>query len=202
MEMNAVEPARVYVVRHGETDWSRDGRHTGVSERVLTPEGERQSRAIGALLRGIVFAGVFASPRVRARRTAELAGFGDRLAVDPDLAEWDYGDYEGLTRAEIWSRRPGWNPFWDGCPGGESPAAVAARADAAIARWRRAGGSIVVFSHGHFLRALAARWVDWPVAEGRRLALDPATVGVLGYEHGSAAEPAIVRWNMPAGHVA
>ena len=137
------------------------------------------------------------SPRQRAHRTCELAGFGAQAQSDADLAEWDYGDFEGLRSDEIHKDHPGWNLFRDGCPGGESPEQVAARADRLIARIRSMEGMVALFSHGHFGRSLAARWVSLPVVDGQRLLLDPASLGVLGYEHGDPATPVIELWNYP-----
>src|SRR5438270_9098291 len=172
---------RVYLVRHGETEWSRSGRHTGRTDVPLTAAGERVGAALAARLAGVAFAHVFTSPLQRARRTAELAGFA--AAADPDLMEWDYGDYEGLTTAELRVRRPGWDLFSDGCPGGESPDDVGRRADRVVARLRALAGNVLVFSHGHLLRVLAARWVRQPVGFARHLLLDTAAVGALGFGH-------------------
>jgi broad specificity phosphatase PhoE len=187
----------VYLVRHGETDWSKSGRHTGRTEIPLSAQGELNARRLAARLAPVAFSSVLTSPRQRARRTCELAGLGAGAVPDPDLAEWDYGDYEGLTSAEILAARPGWELFRDGCPGGETPSQVAARADRLIARVRSMQGNVALFSHGHFGRALAARWVGLPVGAGERLLLDTASIGVLAYEHGNPAAPVIARWNIP-----
>lgn len=189
--MGTHEPL-LYVVRHGATEWSTQGRHTGTTDIPLLPEGEDQARAAGAVIAGIEFSHVLVSPRIRARRTCELAGLGDRMEIVDDLAEWDYGDFEGITTPAIRETHPGWT-IWSGpWPGGETPAAVAARADRVIASVRTGDGPVIVFSHGHFLRVLAARWCELDATEGRRFLLDPATVGILGWEH---AMPAIARWN-------
>jgi probable phosphoglycerate mutase len=189
---------RIHLIRHGETDWSLSGRHTGRTDIPLTARGEQQARELGARLAGIDFAHVFTSPLERARRTCEAAGFGSALRIEPDLVEWHYGDYEGVTTAEIVSGRPGWNVFLHGCPGGESPDDVGRRADRVRARLRSLAGEVAVFAHGHFLRALAARWIELPVAAGRHLLLSTASVSTLAFEHDSADEPAIALWNAGA----
>jgi broad specificity phosphatase PhoE len=185
-----------YVIRHGETEWSRSGRHTGRTEVPLSAQGEQNARRLAGALGEVRFSLVLTSPRGRARRTCELAGLGGSAATDPDLAEWDYGDYEGLTSAEILKARPGWELFRDGCPGGESPAQVSARADRLIARIASVAGDAALFSHGHFGRALAARWAGLPVVDGQLLLLDTASYGVLSFEHGSHRAPVIARWNL------
>jgi probable phosphoglycerate mutase len=187
--------SRVYIARHGETVWSKSGRHTGRTDIALSEQGELNARMLAVPLSGVRFSRVLTSPRQRARRTCELAGLGAAAEVEADLAEWDYGDYEGLLSAEILKRRPGWSLFRDGCPGGESPAQVAARADRLISRLQSMEGNVALFSHGHFGRALAARWVGLPVRDGERLLLDTACLGVLAYEHGNAASPVISLWN-------
>lgn len=184
----------VYLVRHGETAWSAAGRHTGVTDLPLTAAGETATAGLAARLAGVAFAGVFTSPLERARRTCGLAGFGTRAVADPDLAEWNYGDYEGLTTSEILARRPGWELFRDGCPGGESPAEIAARADRVVARVRAAAGNVLLFSSAHLLRTLAARWLGLPAGGGRHFLLGTASVSVLGYEH-TPGEPVIRSWN-------
>ena len=185
----------VVLVRHGETEWSRDGRHTGRTDIPLTGEGRRQAGALGSRLAGCPFALVLTSPMSRARETCELAGQGGQVRVTDDLLEWDYGDYEGRRTSEIRAERPAWTLWRDGVPGGESPAEVGRRADRVIARARAAGGAVALFAHGHVLRVLAARWVGLPPAGGAHLALDTATVSVLGWERES---PVIARWNLPA----
>jgi len=189
----------VYLVRHGETEWSSSHRHTGSTDIVLTPAGEREAEAAGKALADLTPTLVLSSPLQRAARTAELAGFGATVQTDGDLVEWDYGAYEGLTSAEIHAQRPDWQLFRDGCPDGESPAEVGRRADRAVARLRATEGNALVFSHGHFSRVLAARWLGLPVEFGRYLLLSTAAISALGYEHG-LDDPAIVRWN-DTGHL-
>lgn len=184
----------VHVVRHGETPWSVTGQHTGLTDLALTPRGEEQARGLEPWLRGMSFAHVFSSPLQRARRTCELAGFGSVAALEPDLVEWNYGAYEGLTLAQIRESHPGWELFRDGCPGGESVAAVSDRADRIVSRLRRLEGNVLIFSSGHVLRVLAARWLEAGPALGRNLVLDPAGVSVLGYDH-NGADRVIRRWN-------
>lgn len=161
----------VHLARHGETAWSRSGQHTGRTDLPLTADGERNAAALGSRLSGIAFARVYTSPLQRATRTCELAGFGAAAERDPDLVEWNYGDYEGLRTAEIVAARPGWDLFRDGCPNGETAADVGVRADRVIARLRAAGGDVLVFSSAHLLRVLAARWVGLPATGGRLLFL-------------------------------
>ena len=188
----------VYLARHGETAWSLAGRHTGLSDLPLTEAGERQARRLGERLRGLAVAKVFTSPLRRAARTCELAGFGAAAETVPDLVEWDYGDFEGRTSAEIKAARPEWRLFRDGCPGGESPAQVGARADRLVERLRAAEGDVLVFSSGHILRSLAARWLKLEVGAGARLLLGTASLSALGYEH-ALDEPVIRLWNEVAG---
>ena len=185
----------IYLARHGETAWSLSGQHTGRTDLPLTANGERNAALLGARLKGMRVAEVLTSPLQRARRTCELAGFGGSAEVDADLMEWNYGRYEGRRSAEILAERPGWDLFRDGCPGGESPAEVAARAERVVARLRAAGGNVLVFSSGHFLRVLASRWVGMQALDGGRyLMLSTASLSALGYEHG-AASPVIRLWN-------
>ncbi|MCW2784525.1 MAG: hypothetical protein JWP74_1042 [Marmoricola sp.] len=181
----------LWTVRHGETAWSLAGKHTSSTEVALTPAGELAARGLAPRLAAITFDLVLTSPRDRARRTAELAGFPDAV-VEPDLAEWDYGDYEGVTTEEIRETVPGWTIWSHPCPGGEDAAAVAGRLDRVVARVRADGGRVLVFGHGHATRVLAARWLGQPVGDGRLFRLDTATVSVLGYEHDG---PAVARWN-------
>ncbi|MBI1358424.1 MAG: histidine phosphatase family protein [Acidobacteria bacterium] len=188
-------PPRVYLIRHGETEWSRTGQHTGRTDIPLTQRGEQAARQVGERLRGVVFRHVFTSPLRRARQTCELAGYCERAAVEPDLAEWDYGDYEGLTSAKIAETNPQWNVFRDGAPGGESPEQVTGRVDRLIAQIRTLDGDAALFGHGHIGRALAARWIELPVEHGQRFLLDTAAVCVLGYDHGRADQPALELWN-------
>ncbi|MBS1869097.1 MAG: histidine phosphatase family protein [Actinobacteria bacterium] len=182
----------LWLARHGETAWSLAGRHTGRTDVPLTPRGERQARALGERLRGAAFALVLASPLERARRTAELAGFGDALALDADLVELDYGAYEGRTRAEIQRARPDWDLWRDGCPGGETLAQAAARAERVLERVRAVDGAVLLVGHGHFTRTLATRALALSPDHGRHLALDPAGLSIVGAEH---ATPAIRLWN-------
>ncbi len=184
----------IYLARHGETAWTISRQHTGRSDIPLTDRGEANAIGLGERLRGVDFAQVRTSPLHRARRTCELAGFADRAEVDLDLIEWDYGDYDGLTTAEIRRQRPGWDMFCDGCPGGESVEAIAARADRVIERLRPIEGRTLLFGHSHFFRVLAARWLGRPAGEGRFYVLGTASLSVLGYEH-DRDEPVIRLWN-------
>jgi broad specificity phosphatase PhoE len=191
-------PLRLTLIRHGETEWSLSGRHTGRSDIPLTMRGEDGARALAPHLAGVAFARVLTSPRVRAQRTCALAGLGQAATIEPDLAEWDYGDYEGLRSSEIQQARPGWNIFADGCPGGETPADVAGRVDHLLDRLRASGGEVALFSHGHFGRVLAARWIGQPVIEGQHFALSVASISVLGYEPSHPETAAIALWNFSA----
>lgn len=184
----------LYLVRHGETEWSRSGRHTGRTDIPLTQAGEAAARGVTGRLQGLAFAAVWSSPSLRARTTCALAGFGAGAVIKDDLAEWDYGAYEGITTKQILAERPGWQLFRDGCPQGEDAAQVGARADAVIGQFRQAAGTVLVFSSSHFLRVLAARWIDLPPEGGSRFVLDTASLSVLGYEH-DLTEPVIRRWN-------
>jgi broad specificity phosphatase PhoE len=191
--MSQLLPA-VYLARHGETAWSVSGQHTGRTDLPLTERGERNARRLGERLKGLTFAKVFTSPLQRARRSCELAGFGAVALVDPDLVEWNYGDYEGKKTAEILKERPRWQLFRDGCPGGEGPADVGARADRVIARLRAADGDVLVFSSGHILRTIAARWLGLEPAAGQYFLLGTAALSILGYDH-DRTEPAVRLWN-------
>lgn len=191
--MNPSLPS-VYLARHGETAWSLSGQHTGRTDLPLTAQGEANARALGERLRGMAFALVLTSPLQRARRTCELAGFGTVAVVDPDLVEWNYGDYEGKRTVEILATRPGWQLFRDGCPSGESAEQVGARADRAIARARAASGDVLVFSSAHILRVLGARWLGLPPAAGRCFLLGTASLSALGYEH-DMTESVVKFWN-------
>jgi broad specificity phosphatase PhoE len=184
----------VFLVRHGETEWSVSGRHTGTTDLPLTDNGRALARRLRPILTRPAFWRVMASPLRRARETCALAGLSDMVAVDPNLREWEYGEYEGLTPAEIEQRRPGWMIFRDGCPGGESPEQVGARADRVISAIRNAPGHIALFAHGHVARVLTARWLGLPSAAGQHFLLDTGTVSVLGYYHQSAA---VKIWNAP-----
>ena len=184
----------VYLARHGETAWSLSGQHTGRTDLPLTERGERNARALGQRLRRLAFVKVFTSPLQRAVRTCELAGFGAVAEIDPDLIEWDYGQYEGRRTAEIHAERPDWQLFRDGCPGGESADQIGARADRVVGRLRAIKGEVLVFSSGHFLRVFAARWLGLDALAGRYLLLSTASLSALGYEH-NLTEPAIRLWN-------
>jgi probable phosphoglycerate mutase len=184
----------VYLVRHGETEWSRSGRHTGLTDLPLTESGERSARRLGERLHGLQLAKVYTSPLQRAARTCELAGFGAQAEFVSDLVEWDYGDYEGRTSVEIHAERPDWQVFRDGCPHGETPAQVGARADRVIERVRSIGADVAVFSSAHVLRVLAARWLGLEVRAGGWFVLGTASVSALGYEH-TLSEPVLRLWN-------
>jgi broad specificity phosphatase PhoE len=184
-----------YLGRHGETAWTLSGQHTGRTDLPLTENGENQARALGVRLRGLAFAQVLTSPSQRAVRTCELAGLGAGAEIDPDLAEWNYGKYEGRRTAEILSERPDWDIFRDGCPGGESPDEIGARGDRAISSIRAIGGHVLVVSSAHISRVLAARWLGLPAASGRYWLLGTASLSILGYEHNNISEPVIRLWN-------
>ncbi len=185
---------RVFVVRHGETGWSLSKQHTGTTDIPLTDNGRRLADRLRPVLNKESFALVLTSPLQRARETCELSGLGARAVIDADLVEWNYGDYEGLTPEHIHRKAPGWLIFRDGCPKGETPAEVSARVDRVIARARAAGGDVALFSHGHVLRVLAARWIGLPAGDGQRFQLDTGTLNVLGYYRGI---PAVRIWNAP-----
>ena len=188
----------IYLARHGETPWSLSGQHTGLTDLPLTERGECNARRLGERLQGLEFAGVFSSPLQRARRTCELAGFGSRAKVDPDLVEWNYGEYEGLRTADIRAKRPDWELFRDGFPGGESFEEIGARADRVVNRVRSVDGAVLLFSSGHFLRILAARWLGLEPQGARYFLLNTASLSTLTYEH-NPSEPAIGLWN-DTGH--
>ncbi len=192
-KMSATLPA-VYLARHGETAWTISRQHTGRTDLPLTERGEDNAWGLHDRLRGLAFDRVFVSPLRRARQTCLLAGFDEQAVPVADLREWDYGEYEGLTTAEIRSKRPGWSLFRDGCPGGESVVAVGARADRVIARLRPMPGRTLIFGHGHFFRVLAAQWVGLPPGDACRFVLGTAALSILGYEHGPE-DPAICLWN-------
>jgi broad specificity phosphatase PhoE len=185
----------LYFMRHGETAWSRTGQHTGRTDLPLTEHGEAEARALSPLLRGVTFDQVFTSPRLRARRTAELTGHADAI-VEPDLAEWDYGDYDGQRIDEIRAQRPTWDIYTDGCPGGESPAQITVRADRLIARWASLSGRVAAFSHGHFGRVLAVRWIGLPLGMARHFAIGTTSCGILDRDPGRDHRPRIVQWNL------
>ena len=185
----------VYIARHGETAWSLSGQHTGLTDLPLTSRGERNAELLGARLRGLEVVRVLTSPLQRARRTAELAGFGAGATVDADLVEWNYGEYEGLTSKEILARRPDWSIYRDGCPGGESPEQIMARAGRAVTRLRAVSGDVLLFSSGHFIRVLAAAWMGLhPAAFCPYLLLDTASVSAVSYDR-RPTQPAIRLWN-------
>jgi len=184
----------ITLIRHGETEWSASGRHTGRTDIPLTAKGEAAARGVADRLKGQTFEVVWSSPSQRAFNTCTLAGFGAAAVKKDDLQEWDYGAYEGVTTKEITAGRPGWNVFRDGCPGGEMAADVGARADAIISGLRAVAGNVLVVSSAHFLRVLAARWVGLPPEGGAHFVLDTASLSVLGYEH-DLTEPVIRRWN-------
>ena len=194
-------PAQIFLFRHGETAWSLTGQHTGRTDLPLTANGEHLASQISERLQGVMFDHVLTSPLKRARQTCDLAGFGAVAREDPDLREWDYGIYEGWTTDEIQGERPAWNVFLNGCPGGEAVEIIGRRADRVVRRLRELDGKVAVFSHGQFLRVLAARWIGLPAGEGRHFALDTASISILGYEHSDRKVPAITLWNTVAGAV-
>ena len=189
-------PARLYFIRHGETTWSLSGQHTGRTDISLTAQGEHDARKLAEWLSAVKFSHVFTSPLQRARRTCELAGLGTVAEIEPELVEWDYGDYEGQFSVDIRKKRPDWNLFRDGGPRGESPTQVSERADRVIAQVRRLEGNIAVFSHGQFGRVLAARWIGLPVDQAQHFVLSTASVSILGYEHNLADQPVVFQWNV------
>jgi len=185
----------IYIARHGETAWTLTGQHTGLTDLPLTPQGERNARALADRLTGLKFAKVFTSPLQRASKTCALAGFGAVAEVDRDLVEWNYGEYEGLRSAEIRAKRPGWQLFRDGCPGGESPAQVIARADSVLRHVRDVQGDVLLFSSGHFIRVLAARWIGLePSVNSMSFLLSTASLSAVGYDH-ALSQPVIRLWN-------
>ena len=186
---------KVFAIRHGETEWSLSGQHTGTTDIALTEHGRRRAEQIRPVLAKETFELVLVSPMQRALDTCRLAGLGHRAVIDPDLMEWNYGDYEGLTPEQINRRQPGWLIFRDGCPGGETPAQVEARVDRVVNRTRTIDGNVAVFAHGHLLRVLAARWLGLPSGAGQHFLLNTGTVSVLGYYR---SIPAIGKWNWPA----
>ena len=186
---------QIFLIRHGETEWSLTGRHTGCTDVPLTANGERRASQFRGVLQSFKFTQVITSPLQRARQTCARAGFGAVARVEPDLQEWDYGDYEGRTSVDIRAQQPGWTLFEDGSPGGESVGQISQRADRVLAGLRPMDGTILLFSHGHFLRALAVRWIGLPVQEGRQFALDTASLSILGYERRNDETPAISLWN-------
>jgi broad specificity phosphatase PhoE len=192
--MSAILPI-TYVARHGETAWTLSGQHTGLTDLPLTARGEINAQRLGERLKPLRFAKVFTSPLQRAARTCELAGFGARAETDADLVEWNYGQYEGLRLNEILAQRPDWQLFRDGCPGGESPAQIGARADRVVQRVRKVAGDVLLFSSAHFIRVLADRWLALrPGCAGQYLLLSTASLSELGYDR-ALSQPAIRLWN-------
>jgi probable phosphoglycerate mutase len=185
---------KVYLARHGETAWSISGQHTGRADIPLTDRGERNARSLGARLKGLSIVKVLTSPLQRAKRTSELAGFGTVATIDPDLVEWNYGQYEGKRTIEIRRERPDWNLFLDGCPAGETLDDVSARADQVIGRLRVCSGDVLIFAHRDLLRILAVRWVGLPAIEAQHFVLTTASLSILGYDHG-LNQPVICLWN-------
>lgn len=184
----------VFAIRHGETEWSLNGRHTGTTDIPLTGNGRQLAELLRPALRGHAFALVLVSPLQRARETCELAGVAANAIIEPDLVEWNYGTYEGLTPSQIHEQAPGWLIFRDGCPGGETPEQVGARADRVIARARAVEGDVALFAHGHVLRVLVARWLGLPAGAGQHFLLDTGTLNVLAHYRGI---PALKTWNAP-----
>ncbi len=185
------QEVELWLIRHGETEWSKSGQHTGISDIPLTKAGEQAARTLRPVLARTSFDHVLASPLQRARRTAELAGAKD-VQIEEGLLEWDYGEYDGLTRVQVRETRPDWTVWTEGAPGGESPEQVSSRVDRVIGKFRAQGGRMLLFAHGHVLRSLAARWIEQPVKLGEHLPLDTAKVSVLGFDRGT---PTLDRWN-------
>jgi broad specificity phosphatase PhoE len=192
-------PLQIYFIRHGETAWSLTGQHTGSTDLPLTPNGKLMAEHLAPMLSALAFTWVLTSPRIRARATCELAGLGCHAQIEPLLAEWDYGDLEGLRTAEIQACHPGWDIWENGCPAGDTPKDVGQRADQLIARLTQLHGKVALFSHGQFGRVLAARWIGLPVAQGKHFAIDPASIGVLGFEDAHPNRRVIALWNERPG---
>jgi broad specificity phosphatase PhoE len=186
---------RLYLARHGDTAWTESRQHTGRTDLPLNERGVKRAQQLGRHLTQFAFSRVFTSPLQRASKTCELAGFGAAAEVDRDLVEWDYGGFEGKVTSDILKERPGWELFRDGCPGGESPEDVAARAERFVARVREIGGNVLAFSSGHIIRMIAACWLGALPSAGRFFFCDPASLGVLGFEHNSLEEPIVRLWN-------
>ena len=195
MKANKSGTLRLYLIRHGETGWSRSGRHTGRTDIPLTPSGEDDARELGKHLLDISFAQVLSSPLRRAVQTCSLAGLDKNPEIEPDLAEWDYGDYEGQRSVDILEARPDWNVYRDGCPGGEMPAQVSARADRLISRLHKLDGNIALFAHGQFGSVLAARWIGLAIAEAEHFMLGTASLSILAFDPHHAGVPVIALWN-------
>lgn len=186
---------QIYLIRHGETAWSRTGQHTGHTDLPLTQAGEDRAHQLADVLRPLKFNRVLCSPLLRARRTCLLAGYDAAATVEPNLREWDYGTYEGLTTREIHQEQPGWEVFHHGGPGGESPAQVTQRVDAVVSQLRQGTGNVAIFSHGHLLRALAVRWIGLPIETGTHFILDTASLSILAYKYNDPTIPVIALWN-------
>ena len=201
MNPQPTELLQLYVIRHGETAWSLSGQHTGRSEIPLTAMGEDQARALAAPLHAVHFSSVLCSPRLRARRTCALAGLGAQATEDADLAEWDYGEFEGLLTAEIRRSHPSWNLFRDGCPGGESAIQATARADRLLARLALISGNVALFSHAQFSALLGARWIGLPAEAGVHFPLGPAALSLLGHQPAHPEVPVLGLWNGLAGPI-
>lgn len=184
---------QIYLIRHGETEWSLSGQHTGLTDIPLTAEGQRVSKLLEPILSKVAFTTVLTSPLQRATRTCELAGLKSQAEIEPNLVEWNYGEYEGLTQKQIQEKSPQWMIFKDGCPGGETPEQVAARADRVIAKIKDAKGDVALFAHGHILKVFVARWLGFPPLDGAHFILDTATISILSYYRDI---PAIKCWNM------
>jgi len=187
--------SRILLVRHGETEWSLSGQHTGRADISLTTHGETEARWLGERISDISFQHVLVSPLQRAKQTCRFAGLAEQAEEEPDLIEWDNGDYEGSTHIEIERMRPGWNLFRDGCPNGESPQQISDRADRLILKLRKLDGNVALFTHGHFGRVLAVRWISLSVEFAERFLLETASLSILGYQHSNLAQPAISLWN-------
>ncbi len=183
---------KIYLIRHGETEWTRSGQHTGITDLPLTLQGHNQAESVRQMLQGVQFDHIFVSPRLRAQETCQCAGYGQYAVIEPDLAEWNYGLYEGLTSKQIWQKHSDWDIFAAGAPGGESPEEISARVMRLRAKLQNLTGNIALFSHGHFIRAFSATWIEQPLLFGRHLTLSTASVSILGYEH---IFPAILLWN-------
>lgn len=193
--MTTTSNLRLYFIRHGETAWTLTGQHTGNTDLPLTAHGEDEARELGGRLSHIAFTHVLTSPRQRARLTCELAGLGETAEIEQDLAEWDYGDYEGKQSVDIRKDRPGWNVYRDGCPGGETPVQILGRADRLIQRLRGLGGNIALFSHGQFGAALAVRWIGLPVVAGQHFSLGETSLSILSNDPHHPEVPVIALWN-------
>lgn len=185
----------IYLMRHGETEWSVSGQHTGRADISLTANGKTEAVRLREQIQGVSFQHVFVSPLRRALQTCQSAGFGEKAEIEPEITEWDNGDYEGQTHSEIDSVRPGWNLFRDGCPSGESPMQISNRVDRVIAKLRKLNGDIALFTHGHFGRVFGARWIGLPVEIAERFLLNTASLSILSYQHNDEDAPAILQWN-------